>query len=82
MPSNSPTYSDMVMLLTRPRLPRRVQSNQYAAGTVFSALMMSIIGGTALFKLLTEGLPERFAFSPEGCLALATGVMRVFDVTR
>ena len=34
---------------------------------------MSMCGGSSLFKLLTEGFPERLALSPEACLVAATG---------
>eukprot|EP00903_Cladosiphon_okamuranus_P019296 g17737.t1 len=45
-----------------------------ALGTVFSTMMICLCGGSSLFKLMTEGLPVRLAFSPEACLVLATGL--------
>ena len=53
--------------------PRAAQTETIAFGTVFSTMMVSMCGGSSLFKLMTEGLPVRFAFSPEACLVLATG---------
>ncbi|CAM9613060.1 unnamed protein product [Ascophyllum nodosum] len=50
------------------------QSKAIAMGTVFSTLMVAICTGSSLFKIFTEGLPERFTLSPNACLVLATGL--------
>eukprot|EP00904_Undaria_pinnatifida_P006550 jgi/Undpi1/3024/HiC_scaffold_14.g06401.m1 len=62
------------IVLWVPAIQNAPESKVIALGTVFSTLMMSMCGGSSLFKLLTEGLPEGLALSPEACLVAATGL--------
>ncbi|CAM9725338.1 unnamed protein product [Ectocarpus sp. 4 AP-2014] len=65
------------IVLWVPAIEAAALPDKVALGMVFSTMMVSMCGGSSLFKLMTEGLPVRLAFSPEACLVLATGLSTV-----
>ncbi|CAM9988137.1 unnamed protein product [Ectocarpus sp. 6 AP-2014] len=65
------------VVLWAPAIEAAALPDKVALGMVFSTMMVSICGGSSLFKLMTEGLPVGLAVSPEACLVLATGLSTV-----